>query len=237
MDRSELLAKHYLESLHLGPVVFEPDGNVPPDFLLDGRIAVEVRRLNQNFESEDGTSRGLEETDIPLRQRMKKYLREFAVSRDGESWYVGYGFCRPLEPWAALEPLLRNALREFMASPSRQRTKLRLTKNFDIDFFEAGAVFDSFFVLGATDDTQSGGWVMYELQKNLHLCIAEKERKIAPVRQRYPEWWLVLDDRIDHAVDVQDRPLFEAEVRPRLQHSFSRLVLLDPSGRNPPLVA
>jgi hypothetical protein len=237
MDKSESLAKRYLESLNLGHIAFEPDGNVPPDFLVNGRIAIEVRRLNQNFESEDGTSRGLEQTEIPLRQRMRKYLRDFAASRDGESWFVGYGFRRPLEPWSTVEPLLRDALREFMMSPVRQRKKLRLTKHFDIDFFEAGVTFDSFFVLGATSDDQSGGWVMYELQKNLLFCIAEKERKIEIVRHKYPEWCLILDDRIDYGIELQDRHLFESEVLPSLQHSFARLVLLDPRERNPPLVA
>ncbi len=48
MDQSESHARDYLEHLGLGRVVYQPDGNVPPDFLVDGRIAVEVRRLNEN---------------------------------------------------------------------------------------------------------------------------------------------------------------------------------------------
>ncbi|MEZ4719401.1 MAG: hypothetical protein R2851_25450 [Caldilineaceae bacterium] len=35
-------------------VVYEPDGNIPPDFLVDERIAIEVRRLNQNFVDPEG---------------------------------------------------------------------------------------------------------------------------------------------------------------------------------------
>jgi hypothetical protein len=31
MDDSERLANHYLHSLNLGDVVYEPDGNIPPD--------------------------------------------------------------------------------------------------------------------------------------------------------------------------------------------------------------
>jgi hypothetical protein len=45
-------------------VVFHPDGrNSPPDFLISGGIAVEVRRLNQNKESAGG-ARGLEVSAI-----------------------------------------------------------------------------------------------------------------------------------------------------------------------------
>jgi len=46
--------------------VYEPDGNTPPDFLVNGTIAVEVRRLNQNEIIESG-HRGLEVTTFPLR--------------------------------------------------------------------------------------------------------------------------------------------------------------------------
>ena len=45
MNKDEQIAESYLESLELGAVIYEPDGKVPPDFLVDRRIAVEVRRL------------------------------------------------------------------------------------------------------------------------------------------------------------------------------------------------
>jgi len=40
MNREEKIAKVYLTSLGFKNVVFEPDGNFPPDFSVDGRIAV-----------------------------------------------------------------------------------------------------------------------------------------------------------------------------------------------------
>ena len=81
-DRSEQLALTYLESLRLGPVTHEPDGNVPPDFLIDGRIAVEVRRLNQNEAVANG-HRGLEETAIPLNARLRKLLASLGPRSTG----------------------------------------------------------------------------------------------------------------------------------------------------------
>jgi hypothetical protein len=60
MDESETLALKYLQSQGFINIKFEPDGNRPPDFLVDDTIAVEVRRLNQNFEYTFG-KRGLEE--------------------------------------------------------------------------------------------------------------------------------------------------------------------------------
>ena len=48
MDHSEKVVFQYLKSRGFINIVYEPDGNIPPDFTIDGRIAVEVRRLNEN---------------------------------------------------------------------------------------------------------------------------------------------------------------------------------------------
>ncbi len=71
MDDSERTILEYLQNQDLGDVVYEPDGNVPPDFLVNGRIAVEVRRLNENVETDEG-HRGLEEIAKPLNVLVRK---------------------------------------------------------------------------------------------------------------------------------------------------------------------
>jgi len=47
---------------------------VPPDILVEGKIAVEVRCLNQMQEAEAGSS-GLEEISIPLARNVNALLR------------------------------------------------------------------------------------------------------------------------------------------------------------------
>ena len=53
MKVEEQMAKTYLEHLEYQDIVFEPDGNIPPDLLLNGNIALEVRRFNQYFRNGD----------------------------------------------------------------------------------------------------------------------------------------------------------------------------------------
>ena len=65
MNAAERIAEKYLQHVGHELVEFEPDGNVTPDFLVNKRVAVEVRRLNQNHEDASGNTRGLEETAIP----------------------------------------------------------------------------------------------------------------------------------------------------------------------------
>ena len=53
-------------------------------------------------------------------------------------------------------------------------------------------------------DLNEGGFIVGELITNIQLCIAEKTDKVAPVRAKYPEWELVLVNRIDNHLDDED---------------------------------
>lgn len=230
MDASEALVARYLRSLGFLDVVYEPDGNVPPDFLVEGRIAVEVRRLNQNVLREDGRPEGLEEVFIPFWQKMKTYLPTVASSFDGESWYVSVDIRRPLESWKYLEPRLRRALLEFMTSPRREDGKVEVSEHLRIDFSRAGRTYDGFFVLGAGADRESGGWILSEIHRNLQLCSTEKEHKVSRYRAKYLEWWLVLPDHIGYALNSNDRRHFHS--LPSITQTWSRLVLINPHNPN-----
>src|SRR5712691_4749237 len=101
MDSSEKVVSEYLAHRGFRDVLFEPDGNVPPDFLFEGRIAVEVRRLNQNEETSEGP-RGLEEVAIPLQAKVIRLLATLGPATGDESWYVTYSLRRPVPQWNQL---------------------------------------------------------------------------------------------------------------------------------------
>lgn len=82
MDESDALVGRYLKARGFTDVRYEPDGNVPPDFLADGRVAVEVRRLNQNHDDGSGRGpRGLDEVAIPLWRCVREYLEALVRRR------------------------------------------------------------------------------------------------------------------------------------------------------------
>lgn len=60
MDSAEEVVNRLLSNMGFGNIAFEPDGNIPPDFVINGRIAVEVRRLTQ-IHDDGGGPRGLSE--------------------------------------------------------------------------------------------------------------------------------------------------------------------------------
>ncbi len=66
MNREESVVRQYLEHVGFQDIKYEPDGNIPPDFLVGGRVAVEVRRLNQHFNTEGKDAETLERLEYSL---------------------------------------------------------------------------------------------------------------------------------------------------------------------------
>jgi hypothetical protein len=88
-------------------------------------------------------------------------------------------------------------------------------------------------MLGGYADRDQGGFVASEIIRNLNLCIAEKAAKIAPYRERYREWWLVLPDHIGPDLDADERQTIGEHVN---LLTFSRVVLIHPRAPTKALV-
>lgn len=155
MNSDEQVVDTYLKSLGLGEVVYEPDGKVPPDFLLDGRIAVESRRLNQHYPL-DGRSRGLEEDSIPLRQSFERLLEEVGRPRDDRTWFVFFRLRRPISSWRVLRPLIRAELERFLQLPYAGAVRVPIDAGFEISVAPASTVNERVFLLGGNTDPGDG---------------------------------------------------------------------------------
>jgi hypothetical protein len=160
MDQSETWAKDYLiyRGFKSDDVLFEPDGNVPPDFLVEGRIAVEVRRLNQHWESASGDLQPMEELSIPLLIRLRKLLDSFGLPTNGVSWYVVHRFGRPqlTKDW---ESILRAELEPFQKGEIEDHDRtVRIDNHFNMRLIrrsEPGRVLS--FQAGAPISTRADG--------------------------------------------------------------------------------
>jgi len=225
LDASERLVEQYLRNMGYSDIVYEPDGNVPPDFLVNGRIAIEVRRLNQNHF--DGTqTKGLEEVAIPLWKRIETLLESIGPPTAGESWFVFFRFGRPVEAWKTLEPKLREALKSFAGRTLRERGCIVEEERFELEVLRASEPHETLFLMGGCSDWESGGWLLSEIEWNLRHCVAEKTRKVAHFRAKYAEWWLALPDHIGYALDNFDREMFRDQVS--IEHSWEKIILIDP---------
>ena len=183
MNDSERAISEYLDSLRIGGVQYEPDGNVPPDFLVDGRIAVEARRLNEH-EEVNGGYRGLEVTAMPLHAAVVKALDNSGPPVDSRSWFVHYTVRRPLPPWKEVERSLRLAVLEFRERSAEPPREMRLGRSIRLRFHPTSQTHPTLLLLGSSSDHDAGGFLVAELTRNLQICIPEKVQKIASLRQR-----------------------------------------------------
>ena len=197
MNVDEELALRYLTSLGLGKIVYEADGNVPPDFVVDGSIAVEVRRLNYNHVDESG-SHGLEEDQLPLFHTLKKVAAAVGPPTAGATWFATYSFSRPLGPLPEIAEKVRSIL-EGVRDGLFWGVEFEVTPRFAISLIKADEPHSEHFLIGGYSDYNAGGWVGQVMRENVQLCIEEKTRKVSAVRSKYPVWWLVLIDHIDFA--------------------------------------
>ena len=200
MNRAdEMIARDYLESLCLGDLIYEPDGNQTPDFVIGGRIAVEVRRLNRHVDTPTGP-RPLEKDEYAILALVTNVLRSFGPPREGRSWFLSYEYQRPLPPYRVIERSLIAALEDFLKYPDLPWQSRQLTDHFEISLMRAGNSYDQIFMLGGHMDLNTSGFVIPDLIKNIHICSAEKMKKISRVKARYSEWWLVLIDRVSFVI-------------------------------------
>lgn len=225
MNQDETSAKEFLKSEGYKDIEYEPDGNVPPDFLLDERIAVEVRRLNQNIQV-DGKTQGLESADISLEKDVREVLNHLgSAPTGGQPYYVKYGFQRPLPKRKHIKRELRiflEGVRSGTISPVEQTLACGLRVAAIPSSHQAANQFRPALIV----DEDSGGEVFDLLKQNVEQCIAEKTQKIAQYKCKYPEWWLVLVDYIGHRFDGLDLDQLQNSVT--VTHSWNRIVLIDP---------
>lgn len=217
MNVDEALALDYLKSLGYADIVHEPDGQKMPDFLIDGRIAVEVRRLNRQVETAPGKFVGIETAQVTLLRCLRPTLRSLGHSKDGVSWFVSCTFSRPIPDPSIIRRALKRILAEFRDGGVRER-EFSITDRLTFSLFRSHRPYPDSFVLAGFVDEDSGGWLISDLLKNTQLCVDEKTPKMETTRAGYPVWWLVLIDHVAHGTWEQIT----------VKHSWDKVILVNP---------
>ena len=223
MDRTESLARDHLVFRGYQNPEYEPDGNVPPDFSIDRRIAVEVRRLNEN-EKDTKVPKGLEETEIPFLMGMQKLTKSFGPANP-DAWWLRLRYGRPMPAWRDLAAAAKAFLTRVRDANSRERAAERIHANVEIEAIPRADNGDDMFSVAITSDEDSGGWVFELLEQNLRLCIEQKTEKVRPYRRKYPEWWLLLVDQVAYGLSESERAEFKARVN--VPHTWDKVIVVN----------
>jgi len=224
MDTSEKAVLKYLKCNGYKNVVFEPDGNVPPDFIVNS-AAIEVRRLNQNYFSGSQVV-GLEEISIPLWHRIESLVQNIEVIDFDESWHVTINFMRPIGKLKEVGLTIKDQLLKFVQLPEKKSPYIIYCNNFDIELYRASIVYESYFICSGQDDLDAGGFTLSEMKNNIDYCIQEKSEKIRKYKHNYEYWWLALVDHISRGLNDHDIAMLREGIR--LPPDWDKLIVINP---------
>ncbi|WP_373035023.1 hypothetical protein [Sulfurimonas sp.] len=107
-NSDEIRAEHYLQTLHHTKLEYEPLGNVTPDFVIDGKIAVEVRRLNRNYKSKSNGN--LVRIDAPLADNIDELHKNIQLLIDEKNEKIDKNFPVYSEWWLILVDYITNGM-------------------------------------------------------------------------------------------------------------------------------
>jgi hypothetical protein len=204
MNLDEARTYKYLRVKFGENVVFEPDGNIPPDFLVNSQYAIEVRRLNQNF-FDNGTSQGLELLSIPISDAFNDVLKSFDSKFQGKNYWVSIDYERPLGiSIRQAKKDVKNALNGFLASKIIEFPHVLLvSESVELKINPSRTIDGRVFRPALGTDGDGGGWVIQTYIENLRYCITEKSLKITNYLPKYREWLLYLVDHMGWGLDVE----------------------------------
>jgi hypothetical protein len=228
MDRTEKLAAEFLK-LRGYSITYEPDGNVPPDFVIGDRTAVEVRRLNQIYVDAEGKVQGLENADMAIWQAMNDLINGYKTATLVETTIgVFYMFGRPIPPKRVIAAELKSVFDAFLEGGRDYTKRVTLPCGIRLRFFDYGKWMGTPFRHSGAMDDQSGGMVVGKLAFGLNHALSEKDAKVQPFKAKYKEWWLVLIDQITWGTDENDRR--QLRLMSEFRNSFDKVYIVNPNN-------
>lgn len=219
----------------------------PPDYVVDDKYAIEVRRLNLKIRQGEG-----EETSrISLRRTIEKALIEIGSFTNDQSWVVDceYDFSRPLPKEKIIKKQIREVL--LLLTQSRDDEFISEFGSKYLDYHKHAHELDSLgalhlcltcgiclelqaisaqparFVLQNVSDGE-GVLVLPELEKNIEAAIREKSERIRGRENNFSAWWLILIDHIGCVPNsgITQTELEELQEEIRAQSPWSRVIIV-----------
>ena len=189
------------------------DGQDPPDFVVDGRIGVEVRRLNVMIE-DNGEYLGAESLEKPLERTIGKVLKDVGEPPGGYSVDVSCDLLATSLPepevtrkqvGQAVDEYVNILDKAWQSGEAPESWWAHLKGRLSMHFHPFSAPGSGRFILMPVEAaTHMRGWVVKDLIDNIRRCIADKTDKIKHKVHLYPEWWLVLVERDLYAPGKSD---------------------------------
>jgi len=224
-NKDEIRAKKYLQTLNFTHIEYEPLGNVTPDFLLDKKVAVEVRRINSNHI--DGNNLlSIENIEIPLIKNIKKVIDAYIYNSHSNSAYISIEFLKNLNTQSTKNIIkkVKKLLKRHTRYITEEKT-YKISGLLQITFTPTNKKSNIYIYSGCDGDLM---WLVNRFHKNIQSVINEKDEKIEKNFSLYNEWWLILVDSILYGLDIED--LEELKKIKFNKQKFPKVIILSPKG-------
>ncbi len=226
MNKDEKIALDFLKSKGFNNIKYEPAGNVPPDFIVNGNVAIEVRRLNQN-KLINNKYKPLETLQYKITQKITQIIQEFETDSFSTTLIVAISYSRPLKINKTLIQKIKKEINYNLLSQAKRKSVM-INENLELSFYRSDIDLGKSIILGFVSDDDAGGFVVSNIYENIKIVIPEKEMKIKKYYDKYSQWWLVLIDHISSGLDHIDKQQLL-----NLQYSnslFKRIFIVSPEN-------
>jgi hypothetical protein len=223
MKKEEEIAHGFLLKQGFESVVYEPLGkSSPPDFEISDNIAIEVRRLNKYVDI-NGRLEPIENLLYEFVPKFNRLLRGADNPQLSITIGVSLTFNRPIK---VSKELLSQLKESIISSTAFERfsTEIKFSDHITYALFETKGRSDQTYYLLSIYDEDRGGKVQISRYNSLKISIAEKSRKLAPIKKRYKKLWLILIDYIFYRVDYTTKQDLEKESK--IDSIFDRIILI-----------
>lgn len=230
MNRDENIIFSHLKKHYGLDVVFEPEPNSTPDFLINSTIAVEARRLNQYIFSDEATE-ALEKFSFGLHCAFLEILSSFGMGSDSKnSYYVAYEFKR--SPGYMIKDArkdIKEGLEIFLSMDVTAFPHVQKNNNkspITLVIYPALRGGSNLFSYNSSMDVDAGGGVIATYVQNIQYCIDKKSENVLPKYHRYNHWWFYMVDHMYYGINDMD------EIKTKLSSIglFEKIVILSFDG-------
>lgn len=200
MNTDEKIAFRYLQSQGFNSIDFEPNGNsTPPDFVIEGNIAIEVRRMNKHLNINNKIV-PIEKTEFKFVPKFRKVLQELEDTNLPYSIAVTLRYKRPINPSKKLFELLKQSISSTTKSELYGQ-EINFNSQIAYLLYKGNGRIDETYHLKSIYDRDKGGIVQEARYESLKICIENKTNKLLNIEKNYKELWLILIDDIFSRVD------------------------------------
>jgi len=224
--KQELVEKLTLRYLsHSFPhVVQYPYGRShPPDFLVEGRIAVEATYLNTVYF--DGAERIDVDAHFPsILQSLQNLIRRITATDRVGSVYVNASFSPKLDV-ARARPSIQQALSSVKFCSSTSGKKFEINSELTLELMWTPTMHSAPFVLGGITVDSPGGFVIPDIIEGVQRITTEKRIKIEKSGRNFEKNWLSVGSHLTTIIDDQELRLIADAIEG--DGFWSKVILLD----------